>query len=247
VAHFPQRESMSVHTAKWSALAVLLTGGAFWMIGSAQGPGKTFKAPPTAFECRWTEGPIKIDGKGDDEAWKHAEVIDNFHLPWLGDKARAAKTKTKAKLLWDREYLYFLADMEDADLYADVKEHDGMTWNNDVFELFFKPADDKPGYYEFQVNAAGTVMDLFLPRRGAGGFGRFKKDTDFHIESKVRLRGTLNKWQDRDEGWTVEGKIPWTDFLRTGGRPERGEQWKFALCRYDYSISRGPSCPPALR
>ena len=23
-----------------------------------------------------------------------------------------------------------------------------------------KPADDKPGYYEFQVNAAGTVMDM---------------------------------------------------------------------------------------
>ena len=29
-----------------------------------------------------------------------------------------------------------------------------------VFELFFKPADDKGGYYEFQVNAAGTVLDM---------------------------------------------------------------------------------------
>jgi len=89
--------------------------------------------------------------------------------PWLGKNARWAKTATKAKLLWDREYLYFFADMEDTDLYADVTEHDGMTWDNDVFELFFKPANDKPGYYEFQVNAAGTIMDMFLPRRGAGG------------------------------------------------------------------------------
>ena len=208
--------------------------------GGAQKPAP-FKVPPTAFECRWARGPITIDGKADEDAWKHAQVIDNFYLPWLGAKARAAKTDTKAKLLWDREYLYFFADMEDSDLYADVKEHDGMTWDNDVFELFFKPAEDKPGYYEFQVNAAGTVMDLFLPRRGSGGYRRFKSDGAFHIEAKVVLRGTLNKWTDRDQGWSVEGRIPWKDFLRTGGRPKIEERWKFALCRYDYSVAfEGP-------
>ena len=207
-----------------------------------------WKEPPTEFECRFTELPIKIDGKGDDEAWRHAQVIDNFYLPWLGKNARPAKTKTTAKLLWDREYLYFLADMEDTDLYADVKEHDGQIWDNDVFELFFKPADDKPGYYEFQVSAAGTIMDMFLPRRGAGGYKRFARDGAFHVEAKVRLRGTLNKWTDKDEGWSVEGKIPWTDFARTGGRPAVGEKWKFALCRYDYSVDfEGPeqsTCAP---
>ena len=71
------------------------------------------KAPATQFECRWADSPIVLDGKGDDAAWKNAQVIDHFYVPWLGDKARPAKTKTKAKLLWDREYLYFLADMED--------------------------------------------------------------------------------------------------------------------------------------
>src|SRR5438270_2083426 len=138
--------------------------------------------------------------------------------------------------------------MEATDLYADVKEHDGMLWNNDVFELFFKPADDKPGYYEFQVNAAGAVLDMFLPRRGAGGYQRFIKDGDFHVDAKVVLRGTLNNWTDRDEGWAVEGRIPWKDFLRTGGRPEINETWKFALCRYDYSVDfEGPelsTCAP---
>jgi hypothetical protein len=158
-------------------------------MADAQKP-KAFEQPPTAFECRWTDGPIKIDGKADEPAWKHAQVIDQFYQPWLGKNARWARTATSAKLLWDREHLYFFADMEDADLYADVKDHDGMTWDNDVFELFFKPADDRPGYYEFQVNAAGTVMDLFLPRRGAGGYKRFIKDGDFHIEAKVQLRGT---------------------------------------------------------
>jgi uncharacterized repeat protein (TIGR03806 family) len=200
------------------------------------------------FECRWASTPITIDGKADEEAWKHAQVIDHFYLPWLGKDARPARTATRAKLLWDREYLYFFANMEDTDLYADVTEHDGMTWYNDVFELFFKPAEDKPGYYEFQINAAGTIMDMFIPRRGSGGYRRFKSDGVFHIDAKVRLRGTLNHWQDKDEGWSVEGRIPWRDFLRIGGRPEPDEHWKFALCRYDYSVDfEGPelsTCAP---
>lgn len=207
-----------------------------------------FKVPPTEFECRWADGPIVIDGKADEAAWKDAVAIDTFYLPWLGKNARLAKTATKAKLLWDRDYLYFFAEMEDSDLYADVTEQDGQIWDNDVFELFFKPAEDKPGYYEFQINAAGAKMDMFIPRRGSGGFQRYKKDGDFHIDAKVILRGTLNNWTDKDEGWSVEGRIPWTDFMRTGGRPDVNEKWKFALCRYDYSVAfEGPelsTCAP---
>src|SRR5947209_6448636 len=55
--------------------------------------------PPAEFECRWAAGPLTPNGKGDDEAWKHAQAIDHFHLPWLGARARAAKTATRAKLL----------------------------------------------------------------------------------------------------------------------------------------------------
>ena len=68
--------------------------------------------------------------------------------------------------------------MDDTDLYADVTEHDGQTWDNDVFELFFKPAEDKPGYYEFQVNAANTAkMDMFIPQQGSSGFLRLSAST----------------------------------------------------------------------
>ena len=52
---------------------------------------KKFVPPPTAFECRWTDGPIKIDGAADEAAWKHAQTIDKFYLPWLGKDARLAK------------------------------------------------------------------------------------------------------------------------------------------------------------
>ncbi len=185
-------------------------------------------------ECRFTDMPITIDGKADEKAWESAEIIDKFSLPWLGKDARPAKTATKARLLWDLDNLYFFGEMVDTDLYADVAEHDGDTWNNDVFELFMKPADNKPGYYEFQVNAKNTVFDMFLPRRGH--VARFRGAQDFHLETKVVLDGTLNNWTDRDKGWSVEGKIPWRDFIKSGGRPAIDEVWKFVLCRYDYCI-----------
>ncbi len=137
-----------------------------------------------------------------------------------------------------------MADMVDRDLYATVKEHNGQTWDNDVFELFFKPTVDGDNkfplqYYEFQVNALNTQLELFLPSRGAGGYNRFGPLTKLGMESAVRLHGksTLNDYRDRDEGWTVEGRIPWTAFKAAGGRPQPGTKWHVALCRYDYSVT----------
>ena len=94
-------------------------------------------------ECRWATGPIQLDGRADEPAWAGAEVFENYHLNWLGTKDRPAKTKTRTRLLWDSEFLYFTAEMEDADLFADVVEHDVDTWYNDVWELFLKPAGDR--------------------------------------------------------------------------------------------------------
>src|SRR5437773_11306969 len=63
-------------------------------------------------ECRWAEGPIVIDGKANEPAWKNAQVIDHFGMAWLGEGEHPAPTKTRARLLWRREYLYSFAEME---------------------------------------------------------------------------------------------------------------------------------------
>ena len=186
-------------------------------------------------ECRKAIAPIILDGRADEIDWQVAQPLTNFHLAWAN--GRMAKTATKAKVLWDDQYFYFYAEMEDTDLYADVTEKDGDTWNNDVFEIFLKPSATKTPYYEFHVNAANTHFDLFLPHKGGAWLiNRLRKDRDFKMESKVSRRGTLNRWMDRDEGWSVEGRIPWKDFSATGGSPKPGDEWRFALCRYDYSV-----------
>ena len=198
-------------------------------------PGKPAGPPAVrAAECRWRSGPIKIDGVLNERAWDGAQALDDFAVFWMNRKARTA---TRARLLWDDRYLYFSAEMKDADLYADVKDANGMTWTNDVFELFFKPSKEGLLYYEFQVNPLNTQLELLLPSRGAGGYQRFAPVTKLGMESAVALEGTLNKYDDNDTGWTVEGRIPWTGFKDAGGKPDAGAKWRFALCRYDYSVN----------
>jgi glucose/arabinose dehydrogenase len=208
----------------------------FLLAGCWLVPALALAAEPTEpahFECRWATGPIEIDGKASDAAWQTAQVIDRFYLPWLKENARPAKTATRARLLWDREFLYFFADLDDADLFAPLTEHDAKLWENDVFELFFKPDEKATGYYEFQVNAAGAVLDMFIAERGKKQFDEMIGDGPFHWKTAVVRRGTLERG-DADEGWSVEGRIPWTDLLRTGGRPVENEIWRFNLARYDY-------------
>lgn len=212
------------------SLAALLTGC------DASETGQRDKPPPVArlVECRWADGPIQIDGKLDEPAWQKAQLVQDFVVFWQNRQARSA---TRARLLWTDEHLCFAADMDDRDLYADVKQFNDRTWENDVFELFFKPSRDKLTYYELQVNALNTRLELFLPSRGSGGYRRFAPTTRFGMDSAVQLRGTLNQWQDADTGWTVEGRIPWKAFEPSGGKPAPGDRWQFALCRYDYSVA----------
>lgn len=189
---------------------------------------------PATVECRWVAGPITIDGQDDEPAWRRAAVVDNFRIP--GPAGGQPKTGTKAKLLWDRDYLYFFAEMEDHDLYADITEHNGRLWHNDVFELFLKPADEKPAYYEFEVNPAGATLELFFPARDAGGYDRFKDKTKIEFKTAVRLQGTLNLHDGKDKGWSTEGRIRWRDFAPTGGGPKAGDVWNFAFCRGDITV-----------
>jgi len=202
-------------------------GFALLTLGCASAPPF---APDGPYECRRAAG-IVLDGRADEAAWATAEVIDGFGQAWEG---RRARTATRARLLWDDRNLYFYAEMEDRDLFADLTEHDAYLWFNDVFELFFKPSE-KPGYYEFQANAAGATLDVYLPGRDAGGFDKFKSVDVFDFDATVRLDGTLGKRDDVDRGWAVEGRIGWSGFAPTGGRPSPGDVWRFALCRFDYA------------
>jgi hypothetical protein len=205
------------------------------------GPFSTDKA--SAYTCVRAEKPIVLDGRLDDAAWAQAQVIEGLVVPPKVDWAqfgmtrpRAATSQSHVRLMWDDRYLYLGAELEDRDLYASTPPgHDSSFGTDDLIELFLKPADDKPWYWELHLAPSGGTRDYFYARRGAGGEGRWKI-YDSGMEAKVSLVGTFDDWDDRDTKWTSEIRIPWSAFDRWGGKPAPGDMWRFLLSRYDYSV-----------
>ena len=189
--------------------------------------------PPEATReavCVRASKPPVLDGRLDDPCWAEARVIDTFPAFWLG---RASGIGTKARLVWDDQALYFAAEMTDEQVRSSGTKRNDHLWEGDVFELFFKPSPDSPAYYEFQVNPRSVILELAFPRRGHP-FDDLAAKPPMGMQGVARVDGTVDTPGDADRGWTVEGKIPWTIFAPTGGRPRPGDAWRFALCRYDY-------------
>ncbi len=200
-----------------------LTGGGQDAAGKAE-PEVTREAV-----CRWAKTPPVLDGKLDDPAWKDAQVIDRFAAFW--SKTALPKT-SQAYLVWDDEALYYAAKLTDAELRSFGTERNDSLWNGDVFEMFFRPDPAKLPYYEFQANPKSVVFEMFFP----GGHPGLDSKAAAPLGSKAVavVDGTLDQPGDTDRSWTVEGRIPWTAFAPTGGKPRPGATWTFALCRYDY-------------
>ena len=78
---------------KLRSLTAVLLAAIACLAGLAGGGrrGASAAPPPTSFDCRWTERPIRIDGKADEGSWKAARPIDRFSLPWVGKDARPAR------------------------------------------------------------------------------------------------------------------------------------------------------------
>ena len=58
------------------------------------------------------ETPIKIDGKLDDPAWQAAPWTDDF-VDIEGDRRLPPRFRTRAKMLWDDQYFYIGAELEE--------------------------------------------------------------------------------------------------------------------------------------
>ena len=200
-------------------------------------PGGTTRGddPPATreAECRWAEAAPKIDGSLDDPAWKTASMIDRFSAFWKPSDPGPAHA-TRARLVWDRDALYFAAEMTDPEIRSFGTRQNDYLWNGDVFELFFKPSRERSEYFEFQVNPGSVRFEAaFLERN--------KPVVPFDARKSLGMSAVAVATA---QGWTVEGRIPWTAFAPTFPRPEPGASWSFALCRYDYF---GPEKnPPVL-
>jgi hypothetical protein len=195
-------------------------------------------AEPKRYTCVRASAAVRIDGKLDDAAWRRAAWTD-----WFVDIEGPAKPKprfrTRAKMLWDDNYFYVAAELEEPDIWATLTRHDSVIFHDNDFEVFLNPTGDTRNYFEFEINALNTGWDLFLnkPYRLGG-----KADNGWEIpglRTAVAINGTLNDSKDKDRGWTVEIAFPWEAFRdRSGvGRPMPGDEWRVNFSRVEWRVN----------
>ena len=217
-------------------------------------PASTWTAPFSsakgdAYTCHRATQAIVLDGQLSDAAWQHAQLIDGFVVPPAMDwetfamsPRRPAASASHVRLLWDDRYLYLGAELEDQDIYCVTPMgHDASFNVDDIIELFVKPSDALPYYWELHVVPSGGTRDYFYARRGAGGDHRWMR-YESGMQARVKVFGTRNDWEKRDSKWVVEMRVPWAAFKQTGGRPRTGDLWRFMVSRYDYSVYLEDGC-----
>lgn len=190
----------------------LIATAALWVVGS----GVALVPAPRSYDAPRAESPPAIDGTLDDAAWQVAPWTEPF-IDIRGEDWAAPEWDTRAKIVWDEDYLYVAARLEEPHLWATLTERDAILYREHDFEVFIDPDGDALAYYELEINALGTEFDLFL-NRPYNRRGKANIAWDMvGLRSAVQLDGTLNDPSDEDVGWSVEIAIPWASLVPPAG------------------------------
>jgi hypothetical protein len=198
---------------------------------------------PLRYHCPRSPSPPNLSGAIDDRVWNLAPWTHDF-VDIEGDAKPKPGFRTRAKMLWDDEFLYIAAEMEEPHVWAMLTERDSIIFQDNDFEVFIDPDGDAKSYFELEINALNTVWDLWLeiPYRDGG-----QADSAWSIKglrTSVNVKGTINNPSDIDDGWSVEIAIPWKSLEdKAGARcpPRRGDVWRinFSRVRWQTTIEGG--------
>lgn len=198
---------------------------------------------PKHYICHRAETSIVIDGKASERAWQIAPWTDDF-VDIEGDTKPKPRFRTRAKMLWDDEYFYVFAEMEEPHVWATQLVRDSVIFHDNDFEIFIDPDGDNHLYYEIEINALNTVWDLLLVKPYLAGGPAVNGWDISGLRHAVFVDGTLNDPNTLDAGWSVEIAIPWKALAECANKsapPNEGDIWRvnFSRVQWEHEILDG--------
>src|SRR5579862_1295426 len=194
--------------------------------------------PPRGYVCYRAASPLVIDGNLNKPAWSAAPWTEDF-VDIEGDWRPKPRYRTRARMLWDDDYLYVGAELEEPHVWATQTEHDSVIFQDNDFEIFIDPDGDNHDYYEIEINALNTEWDLRLVMPYRDGGPALNSWEIPGLKTAVHVDGTLNDSSDRDRGWSVELAFPWkalAEFANRPTPPHEGDQWRINFSRVEWDI-----------
>ena len=198
--------------------------------------------PPKNYVVPYTNQSIVIDGNINDAAWDNTTWTDAFE-DIEGDLKPKPYYATRAKMLWDDNYLYIAAEMEEENVWAYLDQHDQVVFFDNDFEVFIDPSNTTHHYFEIEINALNNIFDLFLPKPYREGSGALISWGGEGLKHAVQIYGSLNNPNDKDQGWTIEMAIPFKDITigNDPNVPKDGDIWKlnFSRVQWETEVKNG--------
>ncbi|MEQ1833081.1 MAG: DUF5916 domain-containing protein [Candidatus Eisenbacteria bacterium] len=165
---------------------------------------------PTAQAARLS-GPVHIDGRLDEAAWKAASPVTAF-TQLDPDEGQPASERSEVYFLIGDDALYVgarLFDSEPGKIHARLARRDDGT-DSDLFEVFLDSHHDHLTASRFRVNPAGAIRDAAI---GADGSEDDSWDPVWSAAAHVDSLG-----------WTAEMRIPLSQLRYDPRNPDWGLQ-----------------------
>jgi len=225
------------------SLTILLSASGFAQTPTSEWRQIMSQIEPETYICHMAGNIIEIDGKINEKSWEQAPWTNDFVD--LGPKTIAAhktpapapRLKTRVKMLWDDQYFYIAADLEEPHVWGTLLWHDQIICLENNFEIFIDANGDNHNYIEIEINALNTVWDLVLDKPYRD---KCKPDQAWNIrglKKAVYVNGTLNNPRDIDTGWFMEMAIPWKSIAQYADSPcppNENDQWRINFARTEY-------------
>ena len=153
------------------------------------------RATATAAQASRTAQNIVIDGRDDDEAWRHAQVIDGFRQ-FDPVEDGDPRFRTEARVVYDDRNLYVFVRMFDPhpDSILPLLARRDVRTASDQIKLVIDSYHDRRSGYEFATNPAGVKRDYLISNDG---------DEDESWDGIWDVATRIDA-----QGWTAEFRIP---------------------------------------
>lgn len=193
---------------------------------------------PRSYICKRALLPNRIDGDLDKAFWAEADWSEEFEdIEW--DKKPKPYHKTRMKMLWDDNYLYIGAYLEEDKIWANLTERDSVIFYDNDFEVFIDPDGDTHNYFEFEINALNTVWDLLLTKPYRDNPKVINCWDIKGLKTAVKIDGYLNDSSkiSQNKGWSVEIAMPFEVLKECNFEPrppKAGEYWRIDFSRVEW-------------
>lgn len=162
-------------------------------------------------------------------------------------ESSAHHPETRFQVLHDGSALYVQFRVKDAHVRSVQTEYQGPVYTDSCVEFFVQPVKGK-GYFNFEINAGGTLLLTYIEdsTRVPGGFAKFAR-VDSAWGRQVQIQASLPRVvePERAAEWSLRYRVPFALFEHyTGIRAEKEWRGNFYKCGDDTSHPHWMSWSP---